>query len=65
MTKPIHIQRNQMREDLDYVKKLLAESQEIQSETQKILVAHAEQNRQNIGAINYLAMIVAKPEGEE
>ena len=65
MTEPVQSQVNQMREDLDYVKKLLAESQEIQSETQKILVAHAEQNKQNIGAINYLALIVAKPQGEE
>ena len=65
MTEPVQIQTDQMREDLDYVKKLLAESQEIQNETQKILVAHAEQNKQNIGAINYLAMIVAKPQGEE
>lgn len=65
MTKPIQIQINQMREDLDYVKKLLEESQEIQNETQGILVAHAEQNKQNIGAINYLAMVVAKPQGED
>lgn len=65
MTKPIQIQINQMREDLEYVKKLLEESQEIQNETQRILVAHAEQNKQNIGAINYLAMVVAKPQGED
>lgn len=65
MTTPVQIQINQMKERLDYVEQLLEESQVIQNKTQEILVAHAEQNRQNVGAINYLAMIVADSKREE
>lgn len=59
MTVPIQIQNNQIKERLDYVEELLGETQEIANRTERILVTYAEQNRQNVGAVNYLAMVVA------
>ncbi|MCY4412487.1 MAG: hypothetical protein OXC27_18685 [Caldilineaceae bacterium] len=65
MTVPVHIRLNQMKEDLDQVKEVLEESQKIQDKTREVLVDLAHQNKQNTGAINFLAMIVADLEREK
>lgn len=54
-----------MKEDLDQVKEVLEESQKIQDQTREVLVDLAHQNKQNTGAINFLAIIVADLEREK
>ena len=59
MTTPVHIQVNQMKRDLDHVKEVLEESKKIQDQTNEVLTELAYRNRENTGAINFLAMLVA------